>query len=205
MYRLCFLLTYVVALASAMIARLGSTCQFGVRAEFSAPPSSLRLCLGESNTAALGLQAFEQKLGAASSFRDAGVHFVIAMVPSEILTLAMPTSDSPDVLAMVEVRMPVADSAAGARWFAQKVPATDMTWTNCPGDGLGEWSTCRRRTHSIAAGHSLVETVRLSIVFPGASGIARQVFVTHNKNLLEEFGNAVRHEYPHVRGWQVPF
>ncbi|MCC6245671.1 MAG: hypothetical protein IT353_22760 [Gemmatimonadaceae bacterium] len=149
------------------------------------------MCLGESNTAALTSQVFEQKLGGASSFRDAGVHFVIAMVPPEILPSAMRTTDNPVVLATVEASMPVADSAAGARWFAQRVPTTDTTWTSCSGDGLGEWSRCRRRVHAIVSGHSLVETVRLTILSPDASGNARRVVVTHSKSLLDALGNSV--------------
>jgi hypothetical protein len=179
------LLAGAVVASVPMQSRLHVPCRHGTSAEFSAPPSELRLCLGESNAAELASQQLAPWLGGASGFQSAGVNFTIAMAPPEMFALAS-SADGDNVLAIVAARIPVADSIAGAKWFAQKAPLTDTAWSDCASDGLDKWQVCRQRSLPFSARRSLIESVRFSIGRPRVSDTTALVYVIHSKCLLYE-------------------
>lgn len=185
MFFIWFLVVGAAQMSKAMQSLPNVQCRYGTSAEFSAPPSALRLCLGEGNGPAIAAQALEGQLGGANSFKNAGVFFVFSMLPPEMFALASP--DSRDgVLAIIEARAPVSDSLIGAQWLAQRAPTADTAWSDCASDGLGEWQVCRQRYLPFSVGHRLIETVRLSGGPLLATDSTVRFYVAHSKCLIHE-------------------
>jgi hypothetical protein len=180
-----FMLVGAVVMAWPMQSLSHASCRFGSSAEFAAPPSELHFCLGESNTEALTAQKLAPWLGGASGFRSAGVNFNVAMAPPELFALASP-DDGDAVLAIIEARIPVADSIAGAKWFTQMAPLTDSVWSDCASDGLGNWQVCRHRYLPFSTGPRLIETIRFSRAPLLAADTTARFYVTHSKCLTLE-------------------